>query len=349
MNSERGGADKRKAKRLQSLILLDFLRAELKDAPIEWARYCARWPQREDTLSKLNYERLIQPLANASLWGVTFDGLLMLNAPEAGGLLRDCRSVYNILRDHYKKFVHTKISVGDIAKRLEPKRPFPRVALAITMLTRNSGANIGGAVFPISPEAEINGNLDLLKRSFTQRVRERRKQLKSAKAEQLLGSPTNLGMFGYSTTETWIATTLAQLGNDQVRTNWRKCLERSADDSDGAITAAKSLLESACKQVLHGRNASLSTVARLPELFGAVRKHLEWDPSTVANSAIQKILQGASTVVQGLGELRNTHGDSHGKGPGGPQPAQRHASLAVSMAGATAAFILATDDGKKVP
>ena len=150
-------------------------------------------------------------------------------------------------------------------------------------------------------------------------------------------------------TDLWVASTIALLGNDEVRDAWHKCVERSADDSDGAITTARSLVESTCKQVLHGRNVVCAPATQLTELLSLLRRELSWDPGVEANKSIQKVLQGCMTTLIGLGDLRNALGDSHGKGPGASRPAQRHAGLAVSLAGSMAAFILATDDGQKRP
>ena len=53
-------------------------------------------------------------------------------------------------------------------------------------------------------------------------------------------------------------------------------------------------------------------------------------------------LQRAATVVHGFASLRNKLGDAHGKGKNPVKAAPRHAQLAVNLAGATAAFLLAT-------
>ena len=61
---------------------------------------------------------------------------------------------------------------------------------------------------------------------------------------------------------------------------------------------------------------------------------------------VKQILGGVSSVVNGLGALRNRLGDAHGKGKSQVRPAQRHAQLAVNLAGATALFLIETWQSK---
>ena len=57
----------------------------------------------------------------------------------------------------------------------------------------------------------------------------------------------------------------------------------------------------------------------------------------------KQILGGCSSIVNGLGNLRNTHGDAHGKGKiKHYRPSARHAELAVNLAGSMALFLIQT-------
>ena len=62
------------------------------------------------------------------------------------------------------------------------------------------------------------------------------------------------------------------------------------------------------------------------------------------NTSQSQILGGCSTVVEGLGAVRNKLSDSHGKGKGRAKPGPRHARLAVNLAGAMATFLVETYD-----
>ncbi|EYD74421.1 Abortive phage resistance protein [Rubellimicrobium mesophilum DSM 19309] len=87
----------------------------------------------------------------------------------------------------------------------------------------------------------------------------------------------------------------------------------------------------------------------LPKLYDMVAKELNVAPSQHTEEPFRKILGGVTTVVNGLGTLRNRLSDSHGKGAKAPvRPSARHASLAVNMAGALASFIADTHQERKI-
>ena len=61
-----------------------------------------------------------------------------------------------------------------------------------------------------------------------------------------------------------------------------------------------------------------------------------------SEEVFKQILGGVTPVVHGLGAMRNCLGDTHGQGKAPVRPAQRHAQLAVNLAGSTALFIVET-------
>lgn len=123
---------------------------------------------------------------------------------------------------------------------------------------------------------------------------------------------------------------------------WRKALERMTSDPEGAITLAKSLLESVLKHILDERKLAYSEKADLPELYRLVAKELNLAPDQHTEENFKRILGGITSVVNELGSLRNRLGDAHGRGKGGVRPAPRHAELAVNLAGSIALFLVET-------
>lgn len=134
---------------------------------------------------------------------------------------------------------------------------------------------------------------------------------------------------------------------DSVQEAWHKALERRANDAEGAITAARTLLESVCKHVLDSAGEPYGETADLPKLYALTAKQLNLSPSQHTEQLFKQTLGGCQTVVEGLGAMRNRHSDAHGKGAGGTKPAPRHAELAVNLAGAMATFLLQTWDARK--
>lgn len=127
-----------------------------------------------------------------------------------------------------------------------------------------------------------------------------------------------------------------------VHDTWRKATERMTSDPDGAITLARTLLESVLKHILDERKVAYTDKADLPELYRLVAKELNLAPDQHTEDTFKKILGGVMSVVNELGSLRNRLGDAHGKGKGGVRPAPRHAELAVNLAGSIALFLVET-------
>ena len=129
---------------------------------------------------------------------------------------------------------------------------------------------------------------------------------------------------------------------DGVQTMWAKALERRHRDAEGAITSARTLLETVCKRVLDEAHEVYDDTADLPALYKQVAKRLRLAPTDHTEETFKRILGGATSVVEGLGSLRNKIGDAHGKGGRPVKVSPRHAQLAVNLAGAMATFIVET-------
>lgn len=141
-----------------------------------------------------------------------------------------------------------------------------------------------------------------------------------------------------------IGDVLASFDEAGVHAVWAKALERRTNDPEGAITAARTLLETVCKHVLDeiGGPSPYGPGDDLPKLYQAVAKHLNIAPSQHAEGVFKQILGGCSGVVEGLGAMRNRISDAHGQGKRPVKPAPRHAALAFNLAGAMATFIVET-------
>ena len=139
-----------------------------------------------------------------------------------------------------------------------------------------------------------------------------------------------------------ITATVRAISSGYIQEAWQKALERRATDAEGAITAARTLLESVCKYVLDAAGATYDDSADLPKLYTLTAKQLNLSPSQHTEQLFKQILGGCQTVVEGLGAMRNRHSDAHGKGVSGTKAAPRHAELAVNLAGTMATFLLQT-------
>ena len=140
-----------------------------------------------------------------------------------------------------------------------------------------------------------------------------------------------------------ISDVLKSFDEDGVHSVWSKALERRNTDPEGAITAARTLLETVCKHILDAQQVEYnSKKIELHELYRLVASELNLSPSQHSEEVFKQILGGCSGIVNGLGTLRNRLGDAHGQGKQPVKPAPRHAELAVNLSGSVALFLVAT-------
>lgn len=135
---------------------------------------------------------------------------------------------------------------------------------------------------------------------------------------------------------------LQKFNADGVNAIWKKALDRRHTDIDGAITIARTLLETVFKHVLDDAGIEYDDKEELPPLYRKVQKTLNLAPDQHTEEIFKQILGGCASVVQGLGSIRSKIGDAHGRGKGKARASDRHAKLAVNLAGSMASFIVET-------
>lgn len=121
-----------------------------------------------------------------------------------------------------------------------------------------------------------------------------------------------------------------------------KCRDKIAsDDFDGAITNARSLVET----LLISIEKELDPNAPEPDgdlvrSFNRVRVLLNLDPSRKdISDALKQVLTGLTSVINGLATMRNKMSDAHATSY---KPAKHHAKLAVNSAKTVADFLFET-------
>lgn len=136
---------------------------------------------------------------------------------------------------------------------------------------------------------------------------------------------------------------LSKFDSDGIHFAWQKALERKIRDPEGAITISRSILESVCKHILHAKGIEFNeTNIEISELYRLTSKELNLSPEQHSEKIFKQILGGCSGIINGLGSLRNKHGDAHGSSPRAIKPKTRHAELAVNLAGTMALFLIST-------
>ena len=125
-----------------------------------------------------------------------------------------------------------------------------------------------------------------------------------------------------------------------------KGIELAVIENPGlAFDLAKTVVESTCRAVLGERSISFNDDDDLPKLFKTASTNLPFLPPTANDAAetrksLAKTLNGLSTAIQGICELRNQCGfASHGSGSARPAMESVQALLAAEAADAIVGFL----------
>jgi len=149
-------------------------------------------------------------------------------------------------------------------------------------------------------------------------------------------------------TDDVVSEALKRFNAESIHVVWKKALERRQSDPEGAITTARTLLETVCKHILDEKGIEYSNKTDLPQLYHLVSVELNLSPSQHTEDVFRQILGSCSSIVNGLGTLRNRLGDAHGQGKKNIRPAARHAELAVNLAGSVALFLVETWESRNL-
>ena len=125
----------------------------------------------------------------------------------------------------------------------------------------------------------------------------------------------------------------------EVRNLWNKATERIDHDPEGAITAARSLVESVCKHVLDEAGEQYGD---LDNIYRQASRSLGLAPDQQSEQSFRQLSGGCNSIVGSINEIRNRFGDAHGRGSGDVVPMPRHAELVVNAAGSLAIFVMRT-------
>jgi hypothetical protein len=135
-----------------------------------------------------------------------------------------------------------------------------------------------------------------------------------------------------------LAKSLDKIDSSYVQKHWEKVTERLPDDPEGAITSARTLLETVCLHILDSRGKMVEYKGDLAQLYKAVAEELKIAPRKDDEVIIRQILGSCAGLVQGVATLRNQFGDAHGRL--GDETYKHVAHLAANAAGTLAVFLI---------
>lgn len=141
---------------------------------------------------------------------------------------------------------------------------------------------------------------------------------------------------------------LENTDSNRVNLAWQKVLDRRNEDLDGAITAARTLLETVCKYVLDKNNISFKDNCNFSELYRLTAASLNLTPNAETEGFMKQLMDGCLMVISSIGSLRNHLGDAHGKREHFIDAKQQHAELIVNITCSVALFLIATWEGLNI-
>jgi hypothetical protein len=139
--------------------------------------------------------------------------------------------------------------------------------------------------------------------------------------------------------EKQVSSAFRELNWQAVEILWRKALDRRESDPSGAITAAKSMVESVCRHILDSSHLPYEAGDDLPTLCHAASTAVGLDPRSAKSDSARRILGACTTAVSELAALRNKLGDAHGPGLSSSLTDPAEAALAVNLAGTVSTML----------
>jgi integrase len=139
-----------------------------------------------------------------------------------------------------------------------------------------------------------------------------------------------------------VSTSLRAFDAARVEDAWNDARNHRLDNPRIALTAARELLESVCKHILDLSGTPYDDRADLPELYRLTARSLDLAPSQQSEETFRRIFGSCTSIVEGVGSLRNFFGSAHGRGSEDAHAAPRHAELAVNLAGVMAMYLVKT-------
>lgn len=135
----------------------------------------------------------------------------------------------------------------------------------------------------------------------------------------------------------------AALDYDSVQRDAERAIAQAETDSEGAITAACSMVESVCRCLLEEMGRPLPANKDISHLVAETQRYLNISPArSDITPDMKQILGGLSNVANGIGALRTHAGSAHGRDKATPRLDGRTARLAIHAASTLALFFIET-------
>lgn len=125
-----------------------------------------------------------------------------------------------------------------------------------------------------------------------------------------------------------------------IEKEFKRALENIQTDPHTSITAACSIIEATLKLYIEKYTLVLPPKLSVKPLWDTVRTNLALNKDNTLANDQHKILQGMSSIIDGVGSFRSHIGSAHGRGSNPPKITVAEARLAVNSAHTLTIFIM---------
>lgn len=126
---------------------------------------------------------------------------------------------------------------------------------------------------------------------------------------------------------------------DHIKLEIDKGLQRVGTDPQGAVTTARTVLESTLKYIASHKNIELGKKDDLSVMYKKVANKIGLAPTESTEDILKQVLGGCSGIVSGIGALRNQIGDAHGSEEA-IKLGVEYARLSINVSGSISIFLL---------
>jgi hypothetical protein len=142
---------------------------------------------------------------------------------------------------------------------------------------------------------------------------------------------------------------IEELFNDSslfdIQRMWTKAKSRVLSDPEGAITAARTMLESICKILISESNGTYTNKDDLPMLYKKAVEKFDLAPGKQTEEQYRKLAGSCVTIMNAIASIRNQESDSHS---GTHQTRVLNAKFVVNVAGSLVEFLVGLRNERNV-
>ncbi len=188
----------------------------------------------------------------------------------------------------------------------------------------------------------IHKYMDLEPNSWDETIKEGQQRIVNALERNHLSYQLNgrIVLSGSSPTSKSLSEILNSGDFSSIEKEFERALEHVASDPHAAITAACSIIEALCKTYIETHGLNLPTKQTITPLWKVVQQHLGLNIDRKLEDDQKKMLQGLSSIVDGVGAFRTHIGSAHGRGIQPPPIIVSEARLAVNASHTVVLFVM---------